>query len=811
MAVCTLCELPVKDAITAHDVDGKFCCRGCLEVARLINDGEEVDLSIEAVRERVAAEDSQPNVPEGAETAYLSIDGMHCQTCEGFIELLAEEGEGVHKARASYATEMAKVIYDPRETDRDTIEATLSQLGYQAHGPEEENDSLRSRIQFGKYRAVFAALVMMPVMAPYIFFIYPVYLGIYSEGFLYGSTVGTMVFGPLAVWSTLILGGLGYPIIRGAYVSLRVGRPNMDVLIALAVLAAYIYSVATYLTGGRHLYFDVVVMVLAVVTIGNHLESRVKRAALGNRADLTNSRVNEARRIEVENGTTESIEIDECEPEERLLVKPGERIPVDGTIVDGTAAIDEALVTGESVPQRKSVGDQVLGGSVLTDSAIVVEVGPDATSTMDRLVELLWNVKSSATGVQRVVNRFAVVFVPLVLTLAALTAAGWFALGKDLNTAIMAGVAVLVVSCPCSLGIATPLALAAATRDATDNRMLILNETILEQIGDSSVVVFDKTGTLTTGEMQLADVIGEDPDNILEMAAAVESRSSHPIATAINAAAPPTTSSVSSFERGDRTVSALVNETRVVVGHPDSFDADRWTVPGTIQEAVKNAYESGTHPTAIAWDGSVRGLITVRDTPRDDWDRVVSTLADDNREIVVLTGDDERMTGIFSEHPAVDHVFAGVRPESKEAVIRGLREQGTTTMIGDGTNDAPALASADLGIAVSSGTELAIEAADAVVLDDRLKAVPDLFALAKRTQTRIKQNLVWAAGYNAIVLPLAMTGVITPLLAAVMMAVSSLIVVFNSKRRLLLGSGDYVVKTDHDSSNGQTEPLVHSD
>jgi Cu2+-exporting ATPase len=797
MSVCTLCELPVKDAITVPDVDGEFCCRGCLEVARLVNDGEEVDLSIEAVRERVAAEEAQPDVPDGAETAYLSIDGMHCQTCEGFIELLAEEEKGVHTARASYATEMTQVVYDPDQTNRDAIEATLTQLGYQAHSPEEEAaDSLRSRIQFGEYRAAFAALVMMPVMAPYIFFIYPVYLGIYSESFLYGSTIGTMVFGPLAVWSTLILGGLGYPIIRGAYVSLRVGRPNMDVLITIAVLAAYVYSVVTYLMGGRHLYFDVVVMVLAVVTIGNHLESRIKRAALGNRADLTNSRVNEARRLETESDTTELVEIEECEPEDHLLVKPGERIPVDGTIVDGTAAIDEALITGESVPQRKSVGDQVLGGSVLTDSAIVVEVGPDATSTMDRLVELLWNVKSSATGVQRVVNRFAVVFIPLVLFLAALTAAGWFLLGNDLNTAIMAGVAVLVVSCPCSLGIATPLALAAATRDATDNRMLILNETILEQIGDSSVVVFDKTGTLTTGEMQVADVIGEDSNEVLEMAAAVERRSSHPIADAIDAAAPPTTSSVSSFERKDRTVSAFVDGTRVVVGHPDSFDADGWTVPSALREAVKTAYESGTHPTAVAWDGSVRGLITVRDTPRENWDRVVSELADDDREIVVLTGDDERMTGTFSGHSAVDHVFAGVRPESKEAVIRGLREQGTTTMIGDGTNDAPALASADLGIAVSSGTELAIEAADAVVLDDRLEAVPDLFALAKSTQSRIKQNLIWAAGYNAIVLPLAMTGVITPLLAAVMMAISSLIVVFNSKRRLLSGNRRHVVGTD---------------
>ncbi|WP_026190350.1 heavy metal translocating P-type ATPase [Halomicrobium katesii] len=811
MPTCTLCELPVDAPITDETIDGEFCCRGCLEVARMVDNGEDVDLSIAAVRDRVAAEDVKPDVPDDAETAYLSIDGMHCQTCEGFIELLAEKEDGVHEARASYATEMAQVVYDPDRIDRNAIAAALSRLGYQARGPREENDSLRSRVELGKYRAVMAAILMMPVLILYVLFIYPVSLGIYPESFLYGSTVEAMVFGPLAVWSTLILIGLGYPIFRGAYVSLRVGRPNMDVLIAIAVLAAYVYSLTTYITGGRDPYFDVVVMVLAIVTIGNHLESRVKRDALGKRADLTDSRVNEARRLDDDSDATETIEIAECEPGDRLLVKPGERIPVDGQIVDGTAAIDEALVTGESLPQRKSVGDSVLGGSILTDSAIVVEVGTDATSTIDRLVELLWNVKSAATGVQRIVNRFAVLFVPFVLGLAALTAAGWFVLGNDPNTAILAGVSVLVVSCPCSLGIATPLALAAATRDATANRMLVLNETVLERIDDSSVVVFDKTGTLTTGEMELADVAGDNPDEVLSMAAAVERRSSHPIAAAIDDAAPPTTRSVSSFERADRTVSALVDDTCVVVGHPDSFDTDEWTIPAEIEAAVTDAYESGTHPTAVAWEGVVRGIVTVQDRPRDNWQCVVSELADADRELVVLTGDDERMTKTFANYPAIDHVFAGVRPESKEAIVQGLRERGTTTMIGDGTNDAPALASADLGVAVSSGTELAIEAADAVVLDDRLDAVPELFELATDTRGRIKQNLVWAAGYNTIALPLAIIGVITPLIAAVMMAISSLIVVFNSKRRLLPAGRGQVAETDSSVHNDRLGPPAHSD
>jgi Cu2+-exporting ATPase len=779
---CTLCELPTGEKpVTDSDVEGRFCCRGCLEVYRTLGDVDVENLDATDLKADADAVD-----PDLGETTYLSIDGMHCKTCELFIESVASDIEGVYSAESSYATDMVRVQYDPKKLSVDELASKISKLGYRASLPTEEDEDAQSRFEFEKYRSVIAVLVMMPVMAPYILFIYPTYLGIYPEEFLYNSTLGAMVYAPLFVWTTLIILGLGYPTLRGAYVSLKVGQPNMDVLIALAVLAAYVYSAAAFALGQRDLYFDVAVMILVVVTVGNHIESRVKRSALGNHSDLTKSRITSARKL-LDDGSTETVDVSDCEPGNRVLVRPGERIPVDGVVKEGTAAVDEALMTGESLPQPKSEGEAVLGGSVVTDSALVVEVGETAESTLEQLVELLWNVKSSDSGMQRLADRFAVIFVPLVVTIALLTAVAWFSLGLPLSGAILIGVSVLVISCPCSLGIATPLALASGTHEASERRILLLNSNILERITDSEVIVFDKTGTLTSGEMSVERTIpadGERSKEVLACAAAVEGRSSHPVGEAIAEAAGEVALEIDGFERGPRGVSATVDGRRVTVGHPSVFDSD-WKMPESVSEAIKAAFSADTHPTVVGWDGAARGVITIRDTPRKGWEDVVSELASEGRKIVVLTGDDERMAKRFSEHANVDDVFAGVRPESKEAIIGRLRAEGTTTMIGDGTNDAPALASADLGIAMSSGTEIAMDAADAVVIDNDLSAIPEIFEIARSTKKRIRQNLGWAIGYNLIAIPLAVLGYINPLIAAVIMAVSSLIVVANSGRRSL--------------------------
>ncbi|AEH36576.1 heavy metal translocating P-type ATPase [Halopiger xanaduensis] len=821
MTECTLCGLPAGDRPVRDDaVEGTFCCRGCLEVHRAVEGAEAEDRNepaatdgnpaetLEAL-ESGAVDDGDDAVASSTanddlETAFLELEGMHCTTCERFLERIATDTEGVRGAQASYATEMIRLRYDPDAIDREELPAAISGFGYQALEPDADADEAGSGFALGEYRTIVAVLLAMPVMAPYLLFVYPTYLGIYPESFLYGSTIRTMVFVPLVVWSTLIVLGLGYPIFRSGYVSLAVRRPNVDVLVSVAVLAAYAYSIAAFAVGSRHLYFDVAVMVLVVVTVGERLETSVKRRAIDTHAELAAARETTVRLV-VEDGSLEEVSREACEPGDQVLVSAGDRIPFDGTVLEGSGTVDESFVTGESIPRAAFVGDRVVGGAVLTDGTLTVETDGDS-STLDRLVELLWEVQSAESGAQRLVNAFAVAFVPLVVLLAGAAAGFWLLAGEPAGSALLIGLSVLVVSCPCSLGIATPLALAAGSERAAENGAAVLSANVLERITDSEIVVFDKTGTLTTGEMTVETVVADDSERVLEYAAAVESRSNHPIAAAIVEAAPSGgvqegDREIADIEREARAVSGTVDGQRIRVGHPASFrgssepadesagGARAWTVTDRLAEAVESAREGGCRPIAVGWDGAVRGVIAVRDQPRENWERVVSEVAsaDDARRIVVLTGDDERATGWLQEHPDVDDVFAGVRPESKEAIVRRLREDGTTTVIGDGTNDAPALARADMGIALESGTDIAMDAADIVVRDDDLESIPAVFEVSRATRRRIRQNLAWAAGYNLVAIPLAMAGAINPLIAAAMMGASSLVVVFNSGRGAVRG------------------------
>ena len=826
---CTLCDLPTAGVDVTDGDDNEFCCTGCRGVYETLGDVD-VDADAVAARRETAtadATDETPSVPADHDATFLEVDGMHCATCEAFIETVATQTEGVSAASASYVTDTVRVDHDPATVSTADLTETVSGLGYSAYD-REDAFSRRRADDLATARLAIGVLVGMAVMLQYIVLIYPTYFAFpfYNQRTLeyldqaMASSSGTYFFIVLGVLTTIVLFVTGRPILRGAYVSARTRSPNMDLLVAIAALSAYLYStLAVVFLESPSIYYDVTVAIVVVVTVGNHYESSIKSRATELLSDLTAVQVDTARRLEDratadgdESESATEVPIDDLAPGDHVLVRAGERVPVDGEAIDGDAAVDESVVTGESLPVRKTPGDIVVGGSVVADGSLVVAVGPDASSSLDRVAELVWDLQSGTHGVQKLADRLATVFVPVVLTVAAGVAVVNLALGAGVAAAMLVALTVLIVSCPCALGLATPLAVAAGLRDALERSIVVFDDTVFERIRGADTVVFDKTGTLTTGEMRVVD--RDVDDDLLALAAALESRSAHPVGEAIAAAgaggsvaaaadpsgqartdgagvAAESTQSdesapiVDAFESHPRGVSGIVDGTEVVVGHPGLFNERGWRVPTAVSEAITAARDVGRVPVAVGRDGAASGVIVVGDELRPGWAETLSSLAAAGVDVVVLTGDDARAANVFREHDAVTEVFAGVPPEGKAETVERLKGRGRTVMVGDGTNDAPALAAADLGIALGGGTAMAADAADVAVIDDDLASVETVFELSRAAGRRVKGNIGWAFCYNAIAIPLAVTGLLNPLFAAVAMGLSSLLVVTNSSRPLL--------------------------
>ncbi len=841
---CALCELPTAGVDVSDDDGNEFCCVGCRDVYAALGDA---DVDAEAVRARRSGEGDDgpdgesdtPDVPADHDATFLEVDGMHCATCEAFIETVATRTEGVSAASASYVTDTVRIDHDPERVSTDDLSDAVSGLGYSAY-PRDDAFSRRQADNMATARLAAGVMVGMAVMLQYIVIIYPTYFAFpfYDERTLsylneaMASSSGTYFFIVIGVLTTIVLLFTGKPILRGAYVSIQTRSPNMDLLVALAAVSAYAYStLAVIFVDSPSIYYDVTVAIIVIVTVGNSHEASIKRRATELLSDLTAVQVDSARRIGPD-GDTETVSIDGLSPGDTILVRAGERVPVDGEAIDGDAAVDESVVTGESMPVRKEPGDTVVGGSVVADGSLTVAVGPDASSSLDRVAELVWDLQSGNHGVQKLADRLATVFVPLVLVIAAIAVAVNLALGNGITTAMLVGLTVLIVSCPCALGLATPLAVAAGIRDALERSIVIFDDTVFERLRDAETVVFDKTGTLTTGEMRVVDA--DLDDDLLRLASALEGRSAHPVGqaiaavragqrsgdTAVDADGGPTPAVadggvstdrdasadgesstggsdasdeapasdapvVESFESHSRGVSGVVDGVEVVVGHPDLFDERGWAVPDRIREAVAAARDVGRVPVAVGREGAAEGIVVVGDELREGWAETLTALDDSGVDVVVLTGDDERAATVFSEHPAVSTVFAGVPPEGKAETIARLKARGLTVMVGDGTNDAPALAAADLGVALGGGTAMAADAADVAIVDDDLGSVATVFELSRAAGRRVKGNIGWAFCYNAIAIPLAVTGLLNPLFAAVAMGLSSLLVVTNSSRALL--------------------------
>ncbi|PJE01922.1 copper-translocating P-type ATPase [Mycobacterium sp.] len=587
----------------------------------------------------------------------------------------------------------------------------------------------------------------------------------------------------------------GWPFIVGALRQARAGTANMDTLISLGTLTAFTYSTFQLFVGGP-LFFDTAALIIAFVALGRYFEARATGKTRESISKLLEMGAKQA--CLLADGQEVLVPVDQVQVGDLLLVRPGEKVPVDGEIVDGRAAVDESMLTGESVPVEKAVGDRVAGATVNTNGLLTVRataVGAD--TALAQIVRLVEQAQGGKAPVQRLADRVSAVFVPAVLGVAALTFTGWALIAANPIAGMTAAVSVLIIACPCALGLATPTAIIAGTGRGAEMGILVKGGEVLEASKKIDTVVFDKTGTLTRGQMQLTDVIEDkqqESDLVLRLAAAVEAGSEHPIGAAIVAGARerdldvPTATDFSNL--AGHGVRADVDGHAVLVGRRKLLDDNKLHLPHHLADAAVELERQGRTAVFVGRDDQVVGVLAVADTIKDDAVEVVRQLHDMGLHVAMITGDNARTANAIAEQVGIDRVLAEVLPEDKVIEVRRLQGEGRlVAMVGDGVNDAPALVQADLGIAIGTGTDVAIEASDITLMSDRLDGVVRSIQLSRQTLRTIHQNLGWAFGYNTAAIPLAAFGLLNPVVAGAAMGLSSVSVVTNSLRLRRFGRG----------------------
>jgi Cu+-exporting ATPase len=765
-------------------------------------------VTLPVIAEQVKELGFEAVLPDPSGVVRLAIGGMHCASCSRRIEKVVGDLGGVAAMRVNLATETGEVELLPEGPSLDVVIGTIAGLGFTAVPLQDEDESLyeaQQRESADKLAAqkralgpqlILGALVLTVAMGPMVGLPLPAFMAPWSAPATYAL---------IQLFLTVPLIWLGRRFYTGGIPALLRGGPNMDSLIALgtgAALAASLWSTLEILLGHdaghkvHELYYESAAVIIALISLGKYFESRSKAQTTAAVRSLLSLAPDTA--TLVTDGTMSTVPVKKVRPGDMVLVKPGERVPVDGVVVEGVSEVDESMLTGESVPIAKIVGDPLNSGTFNTVGALTMRaerVGQD--TVLARIIRLVREAQGSKAPIASLADRVSLYFVPVVMALAVGAALAWLMAGESWPFALRIFVSVMVIACPCAMGLATPTSIMVGTGRGARLGVLIKSGRALEAASAVSAVVLDKTGTLTLGKPLLTDVIplgGETSQHVLAQAAAVEILSAHPLGQAVVQAAqvrqldiPPASEAVAVPGQG---VAAKVTGSRVLVGRLGWIVGEGVSVPEDIESQGTTLAEAGKTPLYVAESGRVIGILAVADALRPESPGVVSELSSMSIRVIMLTGDNSRTAKAMAQAAGVSEVQAEVPPEGKAATVIELKAQGhTVAMVGDGINDAPALAAADVGISMGTGIDVAIETGDIVLMRGDLRGVLTAIKLSKATVRNIKQNLFWAFAYNVLGIPVA-AGLLhafggptlSPMIAGAAMAASSVSVVSNALR-----------------------------